>query len=223
MRSLTSFVTASAPLHAALLMAVVSIGCAPDPDDVFDTLLTSTTMTTVGDGDGDTTGDGDGDTTGDGDGDGTGDGDGDGDGDTGCAAGNLNDPCDANCPCAEGLTCDGGTCSLGGGDGDGDGGDGDGDPGECNTYDPMMCAPPGQLVMVGNIEGNFCSCPCTTNQDCPMGPPGTNGGCALVLGMQMAPTNCGLICSVANDACPEGSTCKSAGQMDPDLGLCTYP
>jgi hypothetical protein len=34
---------------------------------------------------------------------------------------------------------------------------------------------------------------------------------------------CGLICSVAMDACPEGASCKSAGQMNPDIGLCTFP
>jgi hypothetical protein len=211
MRILTSFVTC-----AALLMTVGLTGCAPDPDDVFDTLLTTaTTQTTQGDGDGD-------DTTGDGDGDAetTGPGDGDGDGDA-CGTGMIGEACDDTCPCADGLTCDNdGTCSLGGGDGDGDG---DGDPGgECNTWDPMMC-PMGSLVSVMDIEGNFCGCPCMADADCPMGPPGTQGACALVLGGGMSPTNCGLICSVMNDACPAGSTCKTIGQMDPDLGLCTFP
>jgi hypothetical protein len=41
--------------------------------------------------------------------------------------------------------------------------------------------------------------------------------------MGMAPTNCGLICSIMNDACPAGSSCKPAGQMDPDIGICTFP
>lgn len=213
MRILTSFVTC-----AALLMTV-GLGCAPDPDDVFDTLLTTaTTQTTLGDGDGDTTGDGDGDAETTGTPETTGDGDGDGDA---CGTGMIGEPCDDVCPCAEGLTCDGSnTCSLGGGDGDGDG---DGDPGgDCNTWDPAMC-PMESLVGVQGVEGNFCGCPCAADADCPMGPPGTQGACALVLGMGMTPTNCGLICSVMNDACPEGSTCKTIGQMDPDLGLCTFP
>lgn len=201
MRTLTSFVTG-----AALLIAAGSIGCLPDPDDVFETIAN----TTPGDGDGDTTGDGDGDSAGDGD----------GDGDTGCAAGNIEDPCDENCPCTAGLTCNSdGVCSLGGGDGDGDG---DGDPGGmCTSYDPMMCAPPGMVIGVQNVPGSFCACACTTNADCPSGPPGTQGGCALMTPQGMV--FCGLICNVQMDACPEGSTCKSAGQMDPNVGLCTYP
>jgi hypothetical protein len=213
MRILTSFATG-----AVLLM---SLGCAPDPDDVFTTLTTTlgTTMTTMtqGDGDGDTTGgDGDGDsaTTGDGDGDGD---QGDGDGDGACPPGTFNCPCD-NGMCDEGLTCTDGVCGLGGGDGDGDGDTGE----ECNSYDPMMC-PMDNILAVMGLEGNFCGCPCTTSADCPMGPPGTSGQCALVLGGGMAPTNCGLICSVAMDACPPGSTCKPAGQMDPDIGICTFP
>jgi hypothetical protein len=220
MRILTSFVTG-----AALLMTA-GLGCAPDPDDVFTSLTTtlSTTNNTVGDGDGDTTGDGDGDTTGDGDGDTNGDGDGDGDGDTNgdgdgdgdCPAGTFNCPCD-NGMCDEGLTCDEGVCSLGGGDGDGDG-----DPGgECTSYDPMMCPPPGMGIMVGGIDGSFCTCACTTDADCLAGPPGTQGGC--ILQTPDMTTYCGLLCSVEMDACPAGSTCKSAGQMDPDIGLCTFP
>jgi hypothetical protein len=210
MRILTSFVTGT-----ALLMTAGLIGCTPDPDDVFDTLLT--TVSTVGDGDGDTTGDGDGepgdgdptDTTGDGDGE-----PGDGDGDA-CELGAIGEPCDDACGCVEGLTCDGGECSLGGGDGDGDPG------GECTSYDPTMCPPPGQPIMVGGIEGAFCTCACTTDADCLAGPPGTVGACALATPDMM--TFCGLICSVASDACPAGSTCKTAGQMDPDVGLCTFP
>jgi hypothetical protein len=172
MRILTSFATG-----AALLM---SLGCTPDPDDVFTSLTTTlgTTMTTtLGDGDGDTTGgDGDGDTTtGDGDGDTTpGDGDGDaGDGDGDCPAGTFNCPCD-NGMCDEGLTCENGVCGLGGGDGDGDG-----DTGEvCDTWDPAMC-PMDSLVGVMGIEGNFCGCPCMDSADCPMGPQGTQGQCVL--------------------------------------------
>jgi hypothetical protein len=213
MRSLTSLATS-----AALLMTAALMGCV-DPTDPFDSLTTATTNTTLGDGDSETSassGDGDGD-TGDGDGDGD---SGDGDGDTGCAAGNIGDPCDDTCPCAEGLSCNAGECALGSGDGDGDG---DGDTGgDCNTYDPMMCMPPGQLIGVMGIDGQFCGCPCMADADCPMGPMGTQGGCVLSL-MMGPPSVCGLLCSVSMDACPEGATCQSAGQMDPDIGLCTWP
>jgi hypothetical protein len=205
MRSLTSFVTG-----AALIMTAGLFACVPDVDP-FDTIVT-----TAGDGDGDeSTGDGDGDgDAGDGDGD-AGDGDGDG-----CAAGNLNDPCSEMCPCSMGLMCnaDDGTCQLGGG-GDGDG-DGDGDS-ECNSYDPMMCMG-GQVLSVMGIEGMFCGCPCTTNADCPMGPPNTMGGCVLSAGGGMTPTNCGLICMSGSMDCPEGSTCKDVPNQ-PGVGLCTYP
>ena len=147
MRILTSFVTST-----ALLMTAGLLGCNVDTDP-FDTLTSTATLgttntqgneteTTNGDGDGDTTnGDGDGDTTnGDGDGD-TNPGDGDGE-PTGC----FNCPCNPDDTCDEGLSCSEGICQLGGGDGDGDG---DGDTGgDCNTYDPMECMPPGQLLMV---------------------------------------------------------------------------
>jgi hypothetical protein len=219
MRILTSFVTT-----AALLMTAGLIGCGVDTDP-FDT-LTSTLGTSLsqGDGDGDdTTGDGDGDTTtGDGDGDTTpGDGDGDGDGEPGdgdgeCTAGTFGCPCGPGDMCDEGLSCEDGTCGLGGGDGDGDG-----DPGMCTSWDPAMCDPPGVPIGVDGIEGGFCTCMCTTDADCLAGPPGTQAGCVLATPDMM--TFCGLICSVANDACPVGATCKTAGQMDPDVGLCTYP
>jgi hypothetical protein len=219
MRILTSFVTG-----AALLMTTGLLGCHVDTDP-FDTLTSTATLgtsNTQGDGDADTStsGDGDGDTaTGDGDGDGDGE-PGDGDGDTGCTPGTFNCPCAAGDVCDDGLSCVDGTCTLGGGDGDGDG---DGDTGsECNTWDPAMC-PMESVVGVMGLDGNFCGCPCSADADCPVGPPGTNGGCVLVLGGGMAPTNCGLICSVMSDACPAGSTCKAAGQMDPDIGLCTFP
>jgi hypothetical protein len=186
--------------------------------------LTSTlgTSVTVGDGDGDTTGgdgDGDGDTSPETTGPGDGDGDGDqGDGDGDCPAGTFNCPCDTGDVCDMGLVCENGICGLGGGDGDGDGDTG----GDCNSYDPMMC-PMENVLAVQGLEGNFCGCPCASDADCPMGPPGTQGACVLVLGMGMAPTNCGLICSVMNDACPAGASCKPAGQMDPDIGICTFP
>jgi hypothetical protein len=197
MRFLTSFVTG-----AALLMTTGLIGCGePDPVD--------TAAETTGDGDGD----GDANTeTGD---PGTETGD--------CELGMIGDACDDACGCADGLTCDAGICSLGG-DGDGDG---DGDPGgECNTYDPNMCAPPGALLMVADVEGNFCSCPCATNEDCPMGPAGTTPGCVLGMMGGMTPNLCGLICTPAmgmmDDDCPEGSTCKEVPSQ-PGVGLCTYP
>jgi hypothetical protein len=220
MRILTSFVTGT-----ALLMTAGLLGCNVDTDP-FDTLTSTATLGTTmtqGDGDGDDTsttasGDGDGDTaTGDGDGDGE---PGDGDGDTGCTPGTFNCPCGPGDMCDDGLSCVDGTCTLGGGDGDGDG---DGDTGgDCNTYDPMMCAPPGALLMVGDIEGNFCSCPCATNADCPMGPQGTTGACALST-MGGEPEFCALVCTPGGmDVCPAGSSCKDVpNQMG--VGLCTYP
>jgi hypothetical protein len=116
------------------------------------------------------------------------------------------------------------------GDGDGDPtgetGDGDGDPGECNTYDPELC--PVQPLTAMGVEGSFCGCPCVTSEDCPMGPEGTNGACALMAPMGMDPEFCALICTPDDgmgmpepDVCPEGSSCKATNQEG--VGLCTYP
>jgi hypothetical protein len=116
------------------------------------------------------------------------------------------------------------------GDGDGDDtsttatgdGDGDGDTGgECDTYDPMLCMLPGQLLMVMGIEGNFCACPCAANEDCPMGPPNTNGACALSTDGG-TPEYCALVCMPGSMDCPAGSTCKDV-PMQMGVGLCTYP
>jgi hypothetical protein len=182
---------------------------------------------TTGDGDGDSTGDGDGDadpdddTNGDGDGD-AGDGDGDADSnDTDCPLGEFGCPCD-NGTCVPGLVCGmDGLCGLGGGDGDGDpttgDGDGDGDP-----YNPAGCMMPSTLVGVNGLEGELCSPPCVADNDCPAGPVGTNGACALILDGAMNPSNCVLVCDPLNDACPPGSTCKDVPDQ-PGLGLCTYP
>jgi hypothetical protein len=183
--------------------------------------------TTAGDGDGDTTpgdGDGDGDTTpGDGDGDdGDGDpsaGDGDGDADTDCPVGEFGCPCD-NGECVPGLTCDQGTCGLGGGDGDGDGdptGDGDGDP-----WDPNTCMEPSIPVTINGLTGDVCSPPCSVDADCPPGPVGTNPQCALILDMAMDPSNCALVCDPVNDGCPVGASCKEIVDQ-PGVGICTYP
>jgi hypothetical protein len=200
MRILISFVTGT-----ALLMTAALTGCV-DPSDPFDTTLTTATTanTMNGDGDGDGETGVETETTGDED---------------GCVPAMIGGTCDDTCGCAMGLTCDDGTCSLGGGDGDGDG---DGDPGGmCTSYDPMMCTPPGQPITVMGVEGSFCTCACTSDGDCPGGPVGTQGACALQTPDMMM--FCGLICSVAMDACPEGASCKSAGQMNPDIGLCTFP
>ena len=221
MRKLSSLIAGASLTLTAGLLGCVEV----DPTDPFDSLTTQANDDTTGDGDGDS-GDGDGDTgdgdTGDGDGD-TGDGDGDtGDGD-GDACGQFGDACDATALCCDGLSCGGdGTCGLGGGDGDGDG---DGDPGE-DPWNPATCAAPSQVLMVGNLPGNFCAAPCANNSaDCPPGPDmGTAGQCALTTMMGADPSFCALVCQVANDACPAGSSCKDLmDPMNPGLGLCTYP
>jgi hypothetical protein len=202
---------------ATLTLTAGLIGCV-DVSDPFDTVLTTANPTTVGDGDGDPeTGTGEGD--GDGDpGDGDGDGDpGDGDPtDTDCAPGTFGCPCD-NGMCDEGLSCDGDDmCGLGG-DGDGDG---DGDTGGDDPWNPNMCMPPSQTLMVMGIEGAFCSAPCVSSADCPPGPAGTMPACALTMADPMVPEFCALLCAPGSTDCPAGSTCK---EVQPGTGACTYP
>jgi hypothetical protein len=182
-------------------LMLLALGCGPPSLTLGESSESETASMADGDGDpGD--GDGDGDTTGDGDGDGDTTGDGDGD-------------------------------TTGDGDGDGDGdttGDGDGEA-DCNTYDPMMCEPPGQVISffdaVG-VPGDYCMCPCRVGTDCPMGPPGTQSACAVVLDMPEPPdpTGCALICDPEMmDMCPLGSTCKLLPDQPPEqpVGVCTYP
>lgn len=228
--------TLSTYLGTAVMVASL-LGCVPtDPNDIL-TTITSATLSdtnTATDTDptdptdsssetgGDTaTGDGDGDATTNGDGDGdpaTTNGDGDGDGPTGC----FNCPCGPNGECDDGLICDEtNTCTL-----DDSGSDTDTDmttdTGGDDAWDPNNCQPPSQPLMVGEIEGAFCSAPCTDSVDCPAGPPGTNPQCALVTMEGGDPEFCALVCMPGMDACPAGSTCKDVPNQ-PGVGLCTYP
>ena len=127
-----------------------------------------------------------------------------------CVPGMTGETCDDACGCAEGLTCDGTmTCSVEGGEG------------ECDTYDPLLCMPPGMLLSTMDVAGNFCGCPCVLDEDCPMGPPGTLGQCALTL-MGDVPEFCALACTPGGDDCPAPSTCNEVPSQ-PGVGLCTYP
>jgi hypothetical protein len=213
MRKLSSLITGV----AAVTLSVGLLGCPTvDPGDPFESLTTVSNDDTTGDGDGDgdQTGDGDGDQTGDGDGDQTGDGDGDGE------CGSLGAACSGDTCCA-GLSCQAnGSCGIGGGDGDGDG-----DPGD-DPWNPASCTPPSQVLMVGDLAGNFCSAPCMGAMDmsCPPGPAGTQAACALTTMAGADPSFCALVCQPANDGCPAGSSCKDLmDPMNPGLGLCTYP
>lgn len=162
---------------------------------------TDTDMT--GDGDGDTTGDGDGDTT-------TTD---DGSGCFGC-------PCGDGGVCDEGLECaDDNTCQL---PEMTTTGETTGNPGD-DPWDPNVCQPPAQPLMVGGIDGAFCSAPCTGDVDCPAGPVGTTPACALTVEMGADPSFCALVCPFGMaEVCPAGATCKEVPNQ-PGVGLCTYP
>lgn len=89
--------------------------------------------------------------------------------------------------------------------------------------DPATCVKPADPLMVQDIEGAFCSAACMANADCPAGPAGTMSLCILSLD-GMNPTNCALVCQVAMDGCPAGSSCKDLmDAMNPGVGVCTYP
>lgn len=102
-----------------------------------------------------------------------------------------------------------GICQLGGGDGDGDG-DGGIDP-----WDPDWCTPPGMPVMLQGIAGTYCAHPCMVDADCPQGPVSTQPTCIVDNS-----TLCALLCTPNQSTCPPGSSCK---QVEPGVGLCTYP
>jgi hypothetical protein len=226
-------------LGALALLVVPAFACAPEDDTgfTFTTGYTSyttygTTATTTmaetsgngdGDGDGDQTGDGDGSptttTTGDGDGDGSPTTTGDGDGD-GCPAGEFGCPCN-NGACAPGLECyPNDTCGLpqGGTTTTTTSTTGNGD----DPWDPATCVMPSVEVSITDIEGSLCSAPCVTDADCPDGPVGTQPACALILDMDVDPSQCALICDPLNDTCSPGSSCKAVPNQ-PDVGICTYP
>ncbi|NJK32913.1 MAG: hypothetical protein HC927_11185 [Deltaproteobacteria bacterium] len=142
--------------------------------------------------------------------------------DTDCQAGTFNCPCNAGA-CDPGLECVDDVCQLGGNDTDTeDTTDTDG----ADPWDPATCMMPSQVLMVGNLEGNFCAQPCMGAMDmsCPAGPMGTFAQCALTTMQGAEPSFCALICMTAQDSCPAGSTCKDLmDPMNPGLGLCTYP
>lgn len=130
------------------------------------------------------------------------------------------------CPCGDGGVCDEGlecaddnTCQLPEMTSDDPT---TGEPGE-DPWDPNTCAPPAQPLMVGGIDGAFCSNPCMADVDCPAGPVGTTPACALSVEMGADPSFCALVCPFGMaEVCPGGATCKEVpGQ--PGVGLCTYP
>lgn len=97
--------------------------------------------------------------------------------------------------------------------------------GDADPWNPDTCAMPNQVLMVGIVDGNFCSTPCMNDDaDCPAGPMGTQGLCILTTMMGSDPSFCALICQTGMDTCPEGATCKDLKDpMNPGAGLCTYP
>jgi hypothetical protein len=143
--------------------------------------------------------------------------------DTDCAPGTFGCPCNAGA-CDMGLECVEDVCQLSSTDTDTD--TDTTDTGGSDPWDPAMCMEPSAVLMVGDLPGNFCSAPCEGSMDpsCPAGPDGTFAQCALTTMAGAEPTFCALICMVAQDACPVGSTCKDLmDPMNPGIGLCTYP
>ncbi len=124
--------------------------------------------------------------------------------------------------CDVGLDCVGGTCQLPGADTT-DTTDTT-DTGGADPWDPATCMDPSQVLMVGDLAGDFCSSPCAADADCPMAPAGTQAACALTVMAGDPPSFCALICQPAMDTCSPGSTCKDLmDPMNPGLGICTYP
>jgi hypothetical protein len=116
------------------------------------------------------------------------------------------------------------TGGTAGGDGDGDADTGDGDTGiGCTPYgdpDAGDCCENEDPMMVGGIDGRFCSprCDMGTCPDSPVGFP------ACRLGPDVnSPENCVLLCVDYQNStdCPAGATCKDTGQ--PNSGICSYP
>ncbi len=140
---------------------------------------------------------------------------------TGCQPGTFDCMCDAG-TCEAGLECVDGVCQLGGGT-ETETGD-DTDTGDGGDWDPATCEMPSQVLMVGDLPGNFCSSPCMSDADCPPGTAETQPACALTTMAGADPSFCALICQTSMDSCPTGSTCKDL--MDPNnpgIGLCTFP
>ncbi|MFV8750840.1 hypothetical protein ACNOYE_09855 [Nannocystaceae bacterium ST9] len=136
------------------------------------------------------------------------------------ACGSFGCDCVDSSTCDVGLECTDGTCQLPGADTT----DTTTDTGGSDPWDPAACAEPSQVLMVGDLAGNFCSSPCAADADCPVAPAGTQGACALTTMQGADPSFCALICQPAMDSCPAGSTCKDLmDPMNPGLGLCTYP
>jgi hypothetical protein len=138
------------------------------------------------------------------------------------ACGGLGCDCTDSSTCDAPLECTNGTCQIPGSEEETE--TTDTDTGGDDVWDPAMCMAPSMVLMVGALEGNFCSSPCVASMDCPAGPAGTQAQCALTVEDGAPPSFCALICQPAMDACGPGSSCKDL--MDPGnpgLGLCTYP
>ncbi len=120
-------------------------------------------------------------------------------------------------PCAAGEQCIGGTCFDAG-----DSSSGEPPPPTSSDYGPCdMCAAGEVPVMVGTIEGCFCSPGCDgQGSACPDPNEGSaQAMCVLELMMGAGPTNCALICDLAANNCPPGATCEDAG----GAGVCVHP
>jgi hypothetical protein len=115
-------------------------------------------------------------------------------------------------PCEVGQECIAGEC-FGGESSTGEPPPTNSDYGPCN-----MCAPGESPVMIGMIDGCFCS-PACDGMSCPAPNEGTGQGmCVLELMMGAGPTQCALICATTED-CPAGAICEDAG----GAGVCVHP
>ena len=75
-------------------------------------------------------------------------------------------------------------------------------------------------MVVNPGHGDFCSCVCSDDSDCPAGPVGTISTCALFIESDYY---CGLFCDAfEEDSCPPPLTCQwLADGSEPTLGLCS--
>lgn len=81
----------------------------------------------------------------------------------------------------------------------------------------------------GKIQGSFCAPKCSGQGMCPQPPgldPDVQAICAFDTDMDQMADICALLCVIANDDCPEGSTCEDIGIPEMQMmkfGVCTYP
>ena len=81
----------------------------------------------------------------------------------------------------------------------------------------------------GKIQGSFCAPKCMGQGMCPQPPgldPDVQAVCAFDTDMDQKADICALLCVIANDDCPAGSTCEDIGIPEMQMmkfGVCTYP